>query len=264
MKIQYASDLHLEFQDNRAWLFRHGLQPAGDILVLAGDIAYLGDRQLLHNEYFDRLSDNYEQVYIVPGNHEYYKGYELRDTLTDFELKVRENVRYINNKSFVIEDTELFFTTLWSKVPNAYIADIQNGLMDTRLICYKNALLFAGEFNELHRLCASWLKGAVESSTARHKVVVTHHCPTFNPAFNGYPRSRLNCGFLVDMDNFIIDHTDIDYWIFGHTHYNGRTVGKGQTIGQTRLLTNQLGYVRDGEQKGFNQAAVINTGPKID
>ena len=261
MKIQYASDLHLEFQENRAWLFRHGLQPVGDILVLAGDIAYLGDKQLLHNEYFDSLSDNYEQVLIVPGNHEYYRGFELRDTLTDFEYKVRDNVRYLNNKSVVISDTELFFTTLWSKVPNAFIADIQNGMMDTRLICYKNALLFAGEYNELHRICAGWVKEAVESSTARHKVVVTHHCPTMTPAFNGYPGSRLNCGFLVDMDDFINGHPDIDFWVFGHTHFNGDSsvlAGHSVIIGKTKLLTNQLGYTQRDEPKGFNPKAIIS------
>lgn len=259
MKIQYASDLHIEFQANRAWLFRLGLQPVVDILVLAGDVAYLGDRQLMHNEYFDWLADNYEQVLIVPGNHEYYRGFELRDTLTDFEYKVRDNVRYLNNKSIVISDTELFFTTLWSKVPNAYIADIQNGMMDTQLICYKNARLFAREYNELYNICAGWLKDAVESSSARHKVVVTHHCPTMNPAFNGHPGSRLNCGFLVDMDDFIIDHPDIGHWIFGHTHYNGNdsVAGKGLTIGKTRLLTNQLGYICNDEHKGFVPTAII-------
>jgi hypothetical protein len=193
-------------------------------------------------------------VYIVPGNHEYYHGYELRDTLTNFELMVRDNVRYLNNKSVIIGDTELFFTALWSKVPNAYIADIENGMMDTRLICYKNSLLFAGEFNELHRICAGWLKDAVESSTARHKVVITHHCPTFTPSFNGYPGSRLNCGFLVDMDDFIAGH-DIDAWIYGHTHYNG---GSGTVIGGTPLFTNQMGYVEQGEAKGFDPAKAID------
>ena len=208
----------------------------------------------MHNEFFDWLADNYEQVYIVPGNHEYYHGYELRDTLTNFELMVRDNVRYLNNKSVIIGDTELFFTALWSKVPNAYIADIENGMMDTRLICYKNSLLFAGEFNELHRICAGWLKDAVESSTARHKVVITHHCPTFTPSFNGYPGSRLNCGFLVDMDDFIAGH-DIDAWIYGHTHYNG---GSGTVIGGTPLFTNQMGYVEQGEAKGFDPAKAID------
>ena len=260
MKIQYASDLHLEFQDNRAWLFRHGLQLVGDILVLAGDIIYLGNRQMMHNEYFDWLSDNYEQVYIVPGNHEYYGGYELRDTLSDFEMKVRPNVRYLNNKSVVAGDTELFFTTLWSKVPNACIADLQYGMNDFRLICYKNALLFAGELNGLHDICLGWLGEALDKSAAKHKVVVSHHCPTTNPIFNNHIGSRLNCGFMVDCDNFITQH-NIDAWIFGHTHYNGSGTDVKECcklmIGDTKLLTNQLGYIAYGESRGFDPAGYI-------
>ena len=46
---------------------------------------------------------------------------------------------------------------------------------------------------------------------------------------------------------------------FGHTHYNGNesVAGKGLIIGQTKLVTNQLGYTRRDEQKGYNQKAII-------
>lgn len=42
MKIQYASDLHLELSDNSR-LFSHGipLQAVGDVLILAGDCMYV-------------------------------------------------------------------------------------------------------------------------------------------------------------------------------------------------------------------------------
>ena len=100
MRIQYASDLHLEFADNRDLLERrNGMLPEGDVLVLAGDVSYLGDIKMIRRPFFDWCAEHFQETFIVPGNHEFYGRYDIGQTLADYEYKYRENVRYLNNKS---------------------------------------------------------------------------------------------------------------------------------------------------------------------
>lgn len=62
MKIQYCSDLHLEFPENNDFLRHHPLEVASDILILAGDILpFALLRQAYH--FLDWASANYKAVY---------------------------------------------------------------------------------------------------------------------------------------------------------------------------------------------------------
>lgn len=62
MTIQYASDLHLEFADNREFVERGGLTPIGDILVLAGDVSYLGDHKMMKRPFFDWCAEEVDRI----------------------------------------------------------------------------------------------------------------------------------------------------------------------------------------------------------
>ncbi len=88
MKIQYASDLHLEMGTNKKFIKENPLQPKADILLLAGDITRLEDSSF-EDEVFDRWSNDFKQVYMIPGNHEFYgKCFPISQTLPIMEIKV--------------------------------------------------------------------------------------------------------------------------------------------------------------------------------
>ena len=71
MRIQYCSDLHLEFEQNSKYLINNPLVVSGEILILAGDIIPLHD-EFFKDSFFSFISNNYKQVFWVPGNHEFY------------------------------------------------------------------------------------------------------------------------------------------------------------------------------------------------
>ena len=57
MRIQYASDLHLEFRENSSFLKHNPLAVAGEVLVLAGDIGYIGDENYSRHPFWDWLPE---------------------------------------------------------------------------------------------------------------------------------------------------------------------------------------------------------------
>ena len=64
------------------------------MLVLAGDIGYLGDDNYSTHPFWDIVADQYQQVLVAPGNHEFYKFYDIA-SLPDGEiLEVRPNVKW--------------------------------------------------------------------------------------------------------------------------------------------------------------------------
>jgi len=244
LKIQYCSDLHLEFPENRNFIKNNPLKALGDILILAGDIMTFKGMEL-HNDFFDYVSDHFRTTYWIPGNHEYY-GFDLAEKSGSFSENIRSNVYLLNNTVVEDEKVRLIFSTLWSKISPGNEWHIERGVNDFHLIKYKGHRLSSVEFNQLHAESFTFLKTKLEKKADIPTVVVTHHVPTLMNYPEQYKNSAINEAFAVELFD-LIEPSGAEAWIYGHSHCNTPDF----LIGNTRILTNQLGYVKNNEHQTF-------------
>lgn len=250
MKIQYASDLHLEFPRNREFLKKYPLVPAADILVLAGDIVPFAVMQK-HKDFFSTLSDSFNTTYWLPGNHEYYH-FDAAERSGALYEKIRDNVFLVNNTSVQHQQVRLVFSTLWTNISPANSWMIEKRMNDFHLIKYNGSRLSAEKYNELHYASLSFIKEALSLNKEQRTAVYTHHVPTFMHYPEKYKGDSLNEAFAVELFD-LIENSGVDHWVFGHHHYNAPAF----TIGKTTLLTNQLGYVQQNEHQLFERNKCI-------
>jgi len=250
MKIQYASDLHLEFQDNSRYLRNSPLIPVGEVLLLAGDIGYLDDNSYNIHPFWDWVSDNFRQTLVIPGNHEFYVSGDVGTIHNGCIAEIRPNVKCYYNTVITIDDIDFILCTLWAdiRIENAFIT--QQSVSDFFRIAYNGKLLTASAFNQAHQESVAFLKDTLKVNNNRKRIVVSHHVPTALCMADEFKNSRINGAFVAELHDFIYD-SKIDYWIYGHSHRNMPTID----INGTKMLCNQLGYVQYNEHNTFNPQA---------
>jgi len=251
MKLQYASDLHLEFPENKEFLKRNPLLPGGDVLLLAGDIVPFAVMEK-HTDFFNYISDSFKTTYWIPGNHEYYYS-DISSRSGTLNEKLKDNLFLVNNVSVTLENVKLIFSTLWTNISPGNQFEIRQSLSDFHTIKYNNKGLTTDHYNLLNEQCLSFLNEEISKDTAEKKVILTHHVPTFKNYPVKYKGDSLNEAFAVEMHDEIL-RSCARFWIFGHHHCNQPDFQIGSTI----LSTNQLGYVRYNENKDFYTKKVIN------
>ena len=251
MKIQYCSDLHLEFPENRNFLKENPIKPIGEVLILAGDILLFS---LLNEEveFIDYVSNNFEAVFWLPGNHEYYYS-DISEFDKYLNKKIRQNFHLVNNHVVQYKNANLIFTTLWGNISPQKEIFVKNGVSDFSVIKNFGKKLLPKDFNLLHKESIGFLESALQiSNSANKNIVVTHHVPTFFNYPEQYKNSNINEAFAVEMFDFICNN-NIEYWIYGHSHVNTLDF----EIGTTKMVTNQLGYVHLKEHENFSNEIVL-------
>lgn len=251
LTVQYASDLHLEFPANKEYLKQHPLQPNADVLVLAGDIVPFAVMDK-HQDFFSYVADHFKTTYWLPGNHEYYH-FDIAEKCGGLYEAIRSNVFLVNNISVIHENVKLIFSTLWSKISEAYQWQIERSLNDFHLIKHKGYRFSAEQYNQFHTKSLAFIQQELKMTKKEKIAVFTHHCPTFLNYPEQYKGDLLNEAFAVELHD-LIESSNIDYWAYGHLHSNIPEF----SIGKTKLITNQLGYVQRNEHRLFETNKVID------
>ncbi|TSJ39708.1 metallophosphoesterase [Mucilaginibacter corticis] len=246
MTIQYASDLHLEFLENEYFIRNNPLKTGADILVLAGDIALFKELPK-YDWFFDYVSENFGITYWIAGNHEYYH-YDLFKKRGHFQEEIRHNVFLVNDFVIRHEHVRLIFATLWTDISPEKRIPIAKAMNDFHLIQYKKEWLTAEHLSAEHKHSLELIEHELKTKQeGMITIVATHHVPTFTNYPPEYLGSVLNQAFAVELKT-MISSVGPDYWIYGHHHQNIPEF----EIGPTKLLTNQLGYVKYNEHMLFN------------
>lgn len=246
MKIQIASDLHLEMHADRGKQFLENLaQQEADVLVLAGDITSARFSDSLDLT-FGILCPKVRDIIYVPGNHEYYMTtFSKADWAIIEAVKRRKNVHLLRNSSVEIGGKLFYGGTGWfPQKKDGRTMNARHFMNDFRLITGLEPKIYElnTEFKEnLNK---------VKAQGRLPDVIVSHHMPIEKCIHNDYAGSPLNAFFLADVD---VKSSGAKLWICGHTHKRFDMME-----GTTRIVCNPFGYPNEtASQEEFERDLIV-------
>lgn len=238
MKIQIASDLHLEnwLSRNPKWLEQllERMKTDAEVLVLAGDIVSAAPSLLERSlEQLKRFAIQYENVVLCPGNHEFYGTGIDRGTIALFELEQQVEGLHVLVPGRVLQIGKQRFLggTGWHPTSGP---TVENAARITDTKCISDWRYEGGKH---YAIITRFLKELV----APGDIVVTHHAPSWgslSPEWAGHPANRF---FITHEFEDIMKANQPAYWIHGHVHTPFR-----YKVGTTEVIANPNGYPGEG------------------
>ena len=228
----------------------------GDVLVLAGDIlcakhfktnGYIRD---VYNRFLEDCSKNYQKVLYVFGNHEYYQ-YNYEGAKKKIEENLPDNFYLLDNDTVKIGDWHFLGATFWTDHNKENPLNMmENG---TYINDYK-VIRITSNFRRMnpddtlgfHKESKKYLEEKLKLYRNDNVFIVTHMAPYYqsnSPRFRG---ESTNSAFCSDLDDWILEHPQIKYWVHGHLHSYSN-----YTIGNCNIICNPVGY--PGEITNFHE-----------
>lgn len=269
MKITVVSDLHLEFDP----MFRM-TNPGSDVLVLSGDILVAELLRKLKKEehqiekkemkkyvtakafyeFMQSVTDQWEKVFYIAGNHEYYHGW-VEETIPILkETLVFDNLTILENEFEDYKGFRFIGTTLWTDLnkddPFTGFA-VSQAMNDFRLIHHKKPYRNFKTYDMIRMHNIAKVNIDVMSADQERVIVLGHHAPSSLSIHEDYKGDfHINGAYYSDLSNFILDRPQIKLWTHGHMHNSFDYM-----MGDTKVVCNPKGY---GDQnKSFNSELII-------
>lgn len=264
MKINFCSDLHLEFRGDK---IRNLFKVTGDVLCLAGDICVCATKKdfAVFLEFLNHICPRYKYVIHVAGNHEYYTaGEKLITEWHTFNAvnrrlkqisKTIPNYIFLNGESVVltIDSKKYCFigATLWTKIDRIYYQSVQTYMNDYKHIytCTQKGEIKKFTIDDMHRVHLRH-KNAILKAVKEHLnmpcILVTHHKPLVTNVANN---DILAQAYAVNLAQYL-KNSSVKLAIHGHTHEHFDKIIEG-----IRYVSNPKGYVK--QHTKFNESLSI-------
>ena len=184
-RLQYASDIHLEKRVDIPTIV-----PAYENLALVGDIGNPFTEK--YTTFVESCSKLFDNVFVVPGNHEYYSdSFEIVSWKLDglkAYFRSLGNVELLNNNVVQIDNLRIAGSVLW---------------------CSNERYIHR------HQQCLAFIHKQLQSVTPL--IMLTHYPPSYKLMVNKYRKfTNSHDLYYNHLDHLVRD--PVIAWISGHTH----------------------------------------------
>ena len=253
IRIQFASDLHLEFERRAQDRVEIAVAPGTTAVVLAGDI----HSDIPGMDDFVRALARQAPVVMVAGNHEYFthEFESHRQALQDWAASIPD-VHFLENGSVEIDGVVFLGATLWSNFDGARPELMQKArwmMTDYAVIADRadpRGRLRPDRLLAEHRQSIAYLEREFRTRCPSRTVAVTHHAPSLQST--RIKGEHWDVLYGSDYEGLMEDCGPA-LWIHGHVHDSFE-----YHVGRTTVACNPRGYLGYGANPHFDSQRTLS------
>ena len=260
MRIQYASDLHLELWKKKT--FEETLIPSAPILALVGDIGALDTPNL--PSFLEYCSQKWTHIFWIGGN-------ELWDYSNTIEISVHKmkelcspyrNIHVLYRDTYLLDDVVILGLSLWHKPREPMIRYNSTIYIKQIPLPVEDAIFRKEHYDDL-----TFLKKVLKKS--KFPILVLSYYPPFTWLYEEDWIQDPSYAVLDSEIEVLITYP-ILAWICGHNHlpieYNRRYFLADGYQGNVLCVSNPRGKPKDSEERDegyYRREAVLSLNPKL-